>query len=170
MTGKYGTTSKHPADQGNTLLGPKGSDAARLASIFKAGSDKGSAYKIPSPEEVTAEGKDLLQSAIVNDAGHTFGTFDRDYGHPDNPDLAEVKTGPGGLPAHAQAPNVSPPGPGSLNPADMPEPVPVVKPGGSPFPRGDGSLSPKQTSAEVAKQTLGELIKGNSFKGSDIGT
>lgn len=167
---KYGTTEKHPANQGNTLLGPKGADPARLADIFKAGSDKSSTHKLPTAAEVTAEGKQLLQSALVNDGGHTFGTFDRDYGHPDNPDFADVVTGAGGLPADAQAPNVSPPGPGSMNPADMPEPVAPFKGGGSPFPRGDGGLSPKQTSAEVSKQTLGELIKGNSYKGSDIGT
>ena len=114
-------------------------------------------------------GKDLLQSAVVNDAGHTFGTFNRDYGHPDNPDFADVKTGPGGLPATAQSPNVSPPGVGSTNPADMPEPSQQFKGGGDAFPRGDSSANPKDTSAEIAKQTLGELMGGKSYKGSDIG-
>lgn len=161
------TTEKVPADQGKTLKGPPPSDPAHLAEIFPAGSDKNSPYKIPTPAEVQQMGKDLLQSAIVNDGGHVFGTFNRDY--VDAPEFADVKTGPGGLPATAQSPNVATPGPGNTNPLDMPAPPIPFKGAGHPFPRGDASISPAHFSAETAKQTLGELIWGQSSKNSDIG-
>lgn len=164
-----GTTKKHPANQGTTLLGPQGSDAARLEAAFPAGSDSGSTHKIPTPAEVTEMGKNLIQSAIVNDGGHTFGEFNRDYGHPNNPEFSDVKTGAGGLPANAQAPNVASPGVGSTNPADLPEGPAPFQGGGEAFSRGDGSLSPKTTSKETAAQTLGELMFGKSSKNSDVG-
>jgi hypothetical protein len=54
-------------------------------------------------------------------------------------------------------PNVVSPGPGSTNPKDQAEPKPTYSPSGA------GSTdSPKASSEKIAKQTIGELIKGSS--------
>ncbi len=73
-----------------------------------------------------------------------------DYG--DAPALADVKTGGGGLPATAYVPAPGSPGPGSLNPADIPEPPKGFPGQGS----GSGSTaSPDATSVQVSKQVGG---------------
>jgi len=166
-----GTTEKFPAAQGDSLKGPKGSDPALLKQTFKAAFDANSTYRIPTPDEITQMGKDLIQAAYVNDGGHWFGdSVNRDYQNGDNLAFNDVKTGAGGLPGDPQAPNVASPGPGSVNPADLPDPPQVDKPGGPGFPRGDDSLDPLATSKETASQTLGDLILGKSSKNSDVGT
>ena len=169
-THQQGTTEKHPATQGDTLNGPAGSDAARLQGAFPtAAIGSGTPFELPAAADVSTDFGPLLQGASVNDGGHTFNTFNRDY--TDAPALADVSTGGGaGEPATPQAPSIASPGVGSANPADLPAgPAPLDGAGGA-FPRGDGGLDPAVTAAATAAQTLGALIFGKSAVGSDVGT
>lgn len=109
----------------------------------------------------------VLDGEVLN--GHGLNSFDRDY--KGAPNLEEVETGGGGLPASPFVPNLMSPGPGSVNAADQNEftgdlPDPVYR---NNFGSGQGGLvSPSQTSGEMAKQgTLGTYISGRSYKGSD---
>jgi len=117
--------------------------------------------------ELTDDGvkEQFVELAIdgeTNDEGHTFGVFNRDY--VDAPNLEEVETGGGGLPGTPYTPNIAVPESG-MNPADIPESgveaTEAVKGSGGPFP-GDGLVSPHESSARVARQTLGSLILGRS--------
>lgn len=113
-----------------------------------------------------------LDGVVVN--GHGINSFDRDFkGNSQNPvpNLDDVETGGGGLPASPYVPNLTSPGPGSINAADMPEyagelPDPQFN---IEFGSGKGGLvSPSETSKEIAKQTLlGNYISGRSYLGSD---
>jgi len=106
-----------------------------------------------------------VEEGIVNDGGYMFGEFDLNYG--DAPDLEEVETGGGGLPATPYTPNPSSPGPGSVHYADQPEytgDLPVATPQ---FGTGHGgTVSPSKTSQGIATQTLGEYLSGRSYDGS----
>lgn len=106
-------------------------------------------------EKILEDAKKQLIDGAVNDGGHTFGTFDRDY--PDAPDLSEVEVGGGGLPGSPYAPNIASPGEG-MNPASIPDSgvaaTEAAKGSGSPFP-GDGAQSPSASTAVVSKQTIG---------------
>ena len=101
--------------------------------------------------------------AEINDGGHTFGTYKT--GYVDAPDLSEVPTGDGGLPASPYGPNPMSPGEGSANPADMPE-----APGGwadsqlsnPPFSGVGSQLSPKVASEKISGTTLGAYVLGKS--------
>tara|TARA_A100001515_G_C4558338_1_gene205746 strand:- start:286 stop:783 length:498 start_codon:yes stop_codon:yes gene_type:complete len=111
---------------------------------------------------------ELALNGTVNN-GHGLNSFNRDY--EDAPDLSEVETGGGGKPSSPFTPNLTSPGPGSLNPADQPIyngelPNPEFN---SEFGVGMGGLvSPSETSVEIAKQgTLGTYISGRSYQGSD---
>ena len=68
-------------------------------------------------------------------------------------------------------PNLTSPGPGSINAADMPEYAGELPDAefNNEFGSGKGGLvSPAETSAEIAKQgTLGTYISGRSYQGSD---
>ena len=96
-------------------------------------------------------------------------SYNRDF--KDSPDLSEVETGGGGKPASPYVPNLASPGPGSINPADLPEyngelPDPEFN---VEFGSGKGGLvSPSETASEISKQgTLGTYISGRSYQGSD---
>jgi len=106
-------------------------------------------------------GNDLLVSGDINDGGHTFGTFDRDYG--DAPVPGDVATGGGGLPGSPYAPAPGSPGPGSMNPTDIPEP-PAGWPAdpGTEYGSGDGLAAPHETSKAIASQTIGDYLFGKS--------
>ncbi len=128
---------------------------------------------IISDEERKKRYQDLaLDGVVVN--GHGINSFDRDYnGTTQNPvpNLEDVETGGGGLPASPFVPNLTSPGPGSVSAADMPEyagelPDPQFN---VEFGSGKGGLvSPSETSAEIAQQgTLGTYISGRSYQGSD---
>ena len=87
------------------------------------------------------------------------------------PDLNNVETGGGGLPASPYMPNLTSPGPGSLNAADQPEftgelPDPENR---SNFGSGLGGLvQPAETSGNIADQSILETyISGRSYLGSD---
>ena len=112
--------------------------------------------------------QELALDGTVN-GGMGINSFNRDY--EGAPDLAEVETGGGGLPASPFVPNLTSPGPGSMNAADMPEyngelPNPEFN---VEFGSGRGGLvSPSETAAELSKQgTLGTYISGRSYQGSD---
>lgn len=100
--------------------------------------------------------------------GNGVNLFDPNF--VDAPDLDEVEVGGGGLPATPYSPNVTSPGPGSINPADMP-----VFEGETPNPEekvlfgvGLGGLtSPVKTSKEISKASLGNYISGRSYQGSN---
>ena len=111
-------------------------------------------------EDVRAQFQKLVLDAAVNDEGHTFSTFNRDYS--DAPNMDEVETGPGGLPASPYVPNPVSPGEGSVNPSDLAEPPEGFgeAPSNTTFP-GVGALeSPKGTSERQAKHTLGDYKLG----------
>ena len=115
-----------------------------------------------SDDDVRADFEAKVLNGIVNDAGHTFGTFNRDY--PDAPDLNEVETGGGGLPASPYVPNPVSPGEGSVDPRDQGEPPEGFgeTPSSTPF-EGVGALeNPKGTSERNARHTLGDYKLGQS--------
>ena len=128
--------------------------------------------------ELTDEERKKLYQELALDGvvtnGHGINSFDRDYnGTTQNPtpNLEDVQTGGGGLPSSPYTPNLTSPGPGSINAADMPEYAGEL-PGEeyiNEFGSGMGGLvSPSQTSAEISKQgTLGTYISGRSYQGSD---
>ena len=110
---------------------------------------------------------------IKGGPGHGIDSYDRDFkGSLQNPvpNLNDVETGGGGLPASPFVPNLASPGPGSANAADQPVytgdlPDPDIN---IEFGSGMGGLvSPHKTSAEIAKHSLGSYISGRSYQGSD---
>lgn len=112
---------------------------------------------------VLAMGNDLLISDVVNDGGHTFGIFHRDY--VSSPNLADVATGGGGLPGSPYAPAPGSPGPGSMNPADIPPPPSDFPgPSGTEYGVGDGLQSPNVGAQAVSAQTIGDYLFGKSTK------
>ena len=120
-------------------------------------------------EEITddslrEEFQDTVLDAVINDGGHTFGTFDT--GFTDAPDLATVETGGGGKPATPYVPNPTSPGPGSMNATDQPEaPDGFGETANSQFGTGVGSaLGPKESSAKISGQKLGDYIMGKAIK------
>lgn len=111
-------------------------------------------------EDVRAQFQELVLEGSVNDEGHTFGTFDRDYS--EAPNMEEVETGGGGLPASPYVPNPVSPGEGSVNPSDQAEPPEGFgqTPNDTPF-VGVGSVeNPKATSERAARHTLGDYKLG----------
>ena len=114
-------------------------------------------------DEVRADFQEKVLEGVVNDEGHTFGTFSRDYA--DAPDLSEVATGAGGLPASPYVPNPASPGPGSVDPSDQPAPPEGFGQTANDTPGvGVGALtSPKATSEKQARHTLGDYELGKSI-------
>ena len=113
-------------------------------------------------DEIKADFEERCLNGTVNDAGHTFGTQNLDY--VDAPDLNEVETGPGGLPASPYVPNPTSPGEGSVDPSDLPSPPDGygTTPSATPF-IGVGALeNPKGTSERQARHTLGDYALGKS--------
>jgi len=127
-------------------------------------------------ELTDAERKKLFQESCMDGvvtSGHGFNSFDRDYvGTTQDPvpNLEDVETGGGGLPASPYIPNLTSPGPGSLSAADQPEftgtlPDPENN---IEFGSGLGGLtSPAATSERISEQSLGNYISGKSYAGSD---
>ena len=117
-----------------------------------------------TPESIKEQYQKEVMDAVINDAGHTFGTFDTNY--VDAPDLSKVATGGGGLPASPYVPNPSSPGPGSMNPADQAEaPDGYGESANSQWGSGVGhALQPSDSSAKISSQTLGDFVMGKSSK------
>lgn len=112
--------------------------------------------------------QELVQDGVVVN-GHGVNSYNRDF--IGAPNLEEVETGGGGLPASPYVPNLVSPGPGSVNAADQIEysgdlPDPEYR---TQFGTGQGGLvSPSKTSEQIAQQsTLGTFISGRSYLGSD---
>ena len=108
-------------------------------------------------------GQTLLLDGVVNDAGHTFGEFHRDYDANDAPDISEVETGGGGLPGHPKVPNVASPADGfdETTIPDPPEGLGSKEP--STWGSGVGSnLEPSVSSANISAHTLGDYGLGKS--------
>ena len=108
-----------------------------------------------------------LDGTVVNGLG--INSFNRDY--EGAPDLTQVEIGGGGKPASPYVPNLTSPGPGSINAADQLEyngELPNSE-FNNEFGSGKGGLvSPSETSVELSKQgTLGTYISGRSYQGSD---
>jgi len=110
---------------------------------------------------------EVLDTTVVN--GHGLNSFNTEFR--DAPDLKDVETGGGGLPASPYGPNLTSPGPGSINPADMPPftgDLPNIEDNvefGTGLP---SSTSPSKTSSPIAKQSILEgYISGRSYQGSD---
>jgi len=123
--------------------------------------------ELTDQERKEAFDKLVLQGTVVG--GNGLNSFNRDF--VDAPDLSEVITGGGGLPATPYMPNITSPGPGSLNAADQPKfegdlPDPETR-----LNWGAGlgnTVSPSKTSQDIATQSvLGSFISGRSFLGSD---
>lgn len=121
------------------------SDTATIKASFPDSPINSGEY---SAAAVAILGADLLQGTTVNDGGHTFGTFSRDY--VDAPELSMFVPNPGS------------PGPGSVNPADIPAPPDNWPP---PATGAGSSASPAETSTKIATQTIGSLISGRSYTG-----
>ena len=134
------------------------SDTATLQSSFPASPINAGTL---TADIVQAAGQDLVDG-VINDGGHTFGTFSLDY--IGAPNMADVKTGGGGLPGSPFVPAPGSPGPGSMNPADIPAPPSdfPADPGTEYGSGRDGTTSPSVTSAEIAGQTIGSYIFGKS--------
>ena len=108
-------------------------------------------------------------SPVAGGPGHGVNSHDRDYTAA--PDMTQVETGGGGLPASPYVPNLTSPGPGSVNAADQPTyngvlPDPENR---SNFGSGLGGLAqPAETSKNISEQsTLESYISGKSYLGSD---
>jgi hypothetical protein len=101
--------------------------------------------------------------------GNGINSYEREYSQA--PDLSSVVTGGGGLPASPYMPNLTSPGPGSLNAADQPVytgELPDAE-NRSNFGSGLGGLvQPSETSNNISKQNVLEAyISGKSYLGSD---
>ena len=112
--------------------------------------------------------QDLCRDGVVLN-GNGISSFNRDY--VDAPNLEDVQTGGGGLPATPYVPNLTSPGPGSFNAADQPAyagdlPDKELK---NLWGTGQGGLvSPSVTSQRLSEQnTLRSYISGRSYLGSD---
>ena len=166
------------AEQRQTIVqpaaAPNKNKGARRDNNLRASFPESPIYKA----EITDEERRKIYQELALDgvvvSGMGINSFDRDFnGTTQNPvpNLEDVQTGGGGLPSSPYTPNLTSPGPGSVNAADMPEYA-----GELPneefineFSSGMGGLvSPSQTSAEISKQgTLGSYISGRSYQGSD---
>ncbi len=114
-------------------------------------------------ESIKQQFQDEVIDGTVNDGGHTFGTFNRDYA--EAPDLNEVETGGGGLPATPFVPNPVSPGPGSINATDQGEAPDGFGQNPSNVPgSGVGSqLQPKASSEAQSSGRLGDYVMGRAW-------
>jgi hypothetical protein len=127
------------------------------------------------PPLTNEERKNLFQDAVLDGTvvgGNGLNSFSRDYvGSTQNPVpiLEDVVVGAGGLPASPYGPNLTSPGPGSLNAADQPEFTGTLPDLDSNVEFGSGlggTTSPSDTSELIAQQSLGNYISGKSYEGS----
>ena len=153
---------------------PNKSKGARRDANLRAAFPESPIYKNDITDEERRKAyQELALDGVVN-GGNGINSFDRDFkGTTQNPvpNLEDVETGGGGLPSSPFTPNLTSPGPGSVNAADMPEYAGELPSEEfiNEFGSGMGGLiSPSQTSAEISKQgTLGTYISGRSYQGSD---
>ena len=114
-------------------------------------------------DSIKEQYEQLVLAGEVNDGGHTFGVFNRNY--VDAPNINDVEFGGGGLPGSPYAPNPVSPGPGSMNAADQPEPPEGwAQSPPSQWGTGVGSqLQPSESSAQQSGGTLGDYVLGKAW-------
>lgn len=137
--------------------GPGSSDSASLSSAFGSSPIHGNEV---NDEYMKSIAQSLLLDGVVNDGGHTFGQFNRDY--TDSPNMEEVDVEGNNL-ASPFVPNPSSPGPGSVNSSDIPRaPEGFGQEPNDQWGSGVGSqLSPNQSSqaqstSEINNQQFGQ--------------
>jgi len=142
-----------------TERGKGSADTASLATAYSASPIHAGEINDQSIKELAQA---LLMDGIVNDSGHTFGEFNRDY--LDAPTIADVESGAGGLPGSPFVPNPVSPGPGSLNATDMPAPPDGWgTEAGDQWGTGVGSqLEPSQASASQSTGALNDYPLGKA--------
>jgi len=118
------------------------------------------------------ERKKLFQELALDGtvtSGLGLNSFSRDF--EGAPDLTQVETGGGGKPASPYVPNLTSPGPGSLNAADQPVYNGTLPDAENNIEFGSGlggTTSPSETSPVIAQQGILETyISGRSYLGSD---
>jgi hypothetical protein len=98
-----------------------------------------------------------VSNGVINDGGYMFGSYDLNYG--DAPDLNTVVTGGGGLPASPFIPNLT--SAEGANPSAQPEYLGPLPTQSNLYGSGlGGAISPKDTSALISAQKIGDLSLG----------
>lgn len=112
-------------------------------------------------EIVKQMGNEYLLDGVVNDGGHTFGEFSRDYSGA--PNLDEVDIAEHNLPS-PYVPNPTSPGPGSLLDSDKPAPPEGFgQTRANNWGTGPGSnLQPSASSQTHSLHTIGSYLMGKS--------
>jgi len=147
------------------------------ASIYANAKKIFPASPVHNQEISNEERKQYFEDNVLNGTivgGNGLNNFDLDFN--EAPDLAEVKTGGGGLPSTPYTPNLASPGPGSINAADMPV-YEGTFPGNTAQTSAEfgvglgGVVSPSKTSKEISRQTvLSDYIMGRSYPNSNGGS
>jgi hypothetical protein len=109
-----------------------------------------------------------VAGGVVNDGGHTFGSYDLNYNNAGGaPDQDTVAVGGGGLPASGYIPNLSSTTPGDISPSQQPVYGGTLPAPGTEYGVGLGGLAkPADTTPNIAGQKIGSYIKGRSYLGS----
>ena len=113
-----------------------------------------------------------LYEELLNSEGNSYNGVSNYSMNYDNgaPNLEEVETGGGGLPATPFSPNVTSPGPGEYSATAQPEFSGETKniESISNFGTGLGGIvSPVVTTKNISQTKLGQYISGRSYQGSD---
>lgn len=106
---------------------------------------------------------ELQGDGMMRDGGYAFNAAPRFY--QDSPNLEEVQTGGGGLPASPYAPNIAPPTNGIDNPSSIPESGVEATArirGGGGWGTGNGLESPSTTRRRIVPVRMGQLRLGSS--------
>ena len=155
-------TIVQPAAPVDKPLGSR--NQANLNAIFP--SSPINSGELNDEERIELYQNEVLDGTVTGGLG--FPNFNTSYTANGSPDLEDVKTGGGGLPATPYVPNPNSPGPGSISAADQPEFEGKLPESGPEFGSGLGGLvSPKTTSKEIQRQTLGSYLSGRSYQGSN---
>lgn len=113
--------------------------------------------------------RNLVQDGKVV-GGFGIPEYNREFNENGAPNLDDVKTGAGGLPASPYVPNPASPGPGSQNPSDLPAPPEgfgAKDTATDTYGVGEGSVtSPQATSKKISAVTIGSYLSGKSGAGS----
>lgn len=119
-----------------------------------------------TPESLREMYQNDVLDAVINDGGHTFGTYDTSYRGA--PNMAEVDLRANNLPS-PYVPNPVSPGPGSQNDSDKgPAPEGFGTTPTQNYGTGVGSqLSPHAAAERIAGAKLGEYLSGRSSPSSD---
>jgi len=113
-------------------------------------------------EERTEFYENRVLHAEVNDGGHTFGTFSTDFSLNDAPNLNDVETGGGGLPASPWVPN--PTSAPDVDPTQQPDPPEDFgkTPNDTPFNGVGSQANPSQTTKAISDTKLGDYLMSNN--------